>query len=804
MCRVDIWRNGDAMSVSSHDYRVTLRKTFFAGTAITALALLSACGGSGGRGPIVSTPTPVPAPAPAPAPTPPPTNFDTAELRRSDGPGFHGAVTAYSAGATGRGVTIGIVDSGIDRDSPEFAGRIDPLSADFAGNGDFNDVDGHGTQVALIAAAAKNNVGVHGIAYNATILALRADDQTNCTDMERDSDGCGYSSTAIAAGIDRAILANARVINLSLGGKGTAFSVRQAINRATSAGIVVIVSAGNEGDVNDDPEVDPSNPNRFAAGVQASGNGLVIIAGSVNEDRMISGFSNRAGSLASFYLTALGNRICCVYKDGELLVETDAQGRQLVSVVSGTSFSAPQISGAVALLAQAFPNLTGRQIVDLLLSTGDDAGAAGVDNIYGQGILNIARAFNPRGATSLAGTSVSVALSNATGTTSGPMGDAGQTRQSIETVILDSYARAYSVDLGNSLTSAPIENKLTPALAGGMRTMNALRGTSRIALTIAPDNDGSASSTPMSLSIGDARQAQVLAGSVVTQFSAKTAIGFGISRGADGLVASLQGKDEPASLIAQAPRSNFGFAKSSDNALAIRHQISDIGMTANMERGDALIRGYAAFDPAQYRPQRYRYTSSGIAFDKSWGGVKGSLGLTILDERETVLGGKFNAAFGGQGATTVFVDADGRFDLGHDWQAGAMWRQGFTRPRSGGALANGSQLVSTAFAFDIGRANIWAAGDSVFFRFSQPLRVSSGGLNLNLPSSYNYYSMQTDFSIQRFNLAPSGRELVSEIGYGRNIWGGALSANIFYRTDPGHYQSLSDDKGAAMRFTRQF
>ena len=66
---------------------------------------------------------------------------------------FHRAIPAYQAGASGRGVTLAIVDTGIDIDSPEFAGRISPASADVAGGGrSVNGEDDHGNQIALIAA----------------------------------------------------------------------------------------------------------------------------------------------------------------------------------------------------------------------------------------------------------------------------------------------------------------------------------------------------------------------------------------------------------------------------------------------------------------------------------------------------------------------------------------------------------------------------------------------------------------------------------------------------------------------------
>ncbi|MFM2370392.1 MAG: hypothetical protein RIS85_114, partial [Pseudomonadota bacterium] len=226
--------------------------------AMVALAFaLSGCGGGGG---VSSTPAPAPTPAPTPMPTPVPTptptpvSFDTAEYRRSDGPPLHGAITAWQAGATGRGTTIAIVDSGIDAVSPEFAGRISDASTDVVGSrGIGNADDDHGNQVALVAAAARNNTGVMGMAWDATIQMLRADTAGSCTE----SDGCTFSDTAIASGIDAALRAGARVVNLSLGGDPANAALRATVARATAAGLVVVVSAGNDGD-STEAGVDPA------------------------------------------------------------------------------------------------------------------------------------------------------------------------------------------------------------------------------------------------------------------------------------------------------------------------------------------------------------------------------------------------------------------------------------------------------------------------------------------------------------------------------------------------------------------
>ena len=109
-----------------------------------------------------------------------PSAFNTAEFRRSDGPAEHNAAVAWNAGRTGQGVTIAVIDTGIDNASPEFAGRLSSLSKDIAGSRPLTGVDDHATNVALVAGGARNSTGVVGMAYDSTIMALRRDSGGSC------------------------------------------------------------------------------------------------------------------------------------------------------------------------------------------------------------------------------------------------------------------------------------------------------------------------------------------------------------------------------------------------------------------------------------------------------------------------------------------------------------------------------------------------------------------------------------------------------------------------------------------------
>ncbi len=358
----------------------------------------------------------------------PAVNYDTAEYRRSASATGTNAIAAWEAGATGKGVTIGIIDSGISDPLGEFAGRISSASRDVTGQGrSVADLAGHGTAVSAIAAAARNDQGIVGIAHDATLAVMRAD-RDDC------ADGCRFSDNAIAAGVDAAVAAGAQVINLSLGGSSANATLRQAFARAANAGRVIVVAAGNDGAADADPLA--------LAALAAAGRDHVIVAGALGASGEIAGFSNRAGGAESNYLLAPGENIRSFDQTGSYYL------------YSGTSMAAPAISAAVALLAQAFPGLSAASMVDILLRSADDAGAAGTDSVNGRGLLNIGKAMAPSGSTTLAGTAIPVSMA-ASGSLGSAFGDGLSSAAGLARVpVTDAYGRAYTLNLARNLRHA--------------------------------------------------------------------------------------------------------------------------------------------------------------------------------------------------------------------------------------------------------------------------------------------------------------------------------------------------------------
>ncbi|NBC37867.1 S8 family serine peptidase [Novosphingobium sp. FSY-8] len=684
-------------------------------------------------------------------------------------------------------MTIGIIDSGLTTSNPEFSGRISSASADVAGSRGLTNADDlHGEMVALVAAGARDGTGVMGMAFNATIAAYRADTPGSCLS----TNGCSFADSAIATGINNAIAAGAKVINISLGGSSPNAAVISAVGRAASAGVVIVVSAGNDGGA----QVDD-----FAAALRAAGNGNVIIAGSVGTSNVISSFANRAGTESAWYLAALGEQICCEYANGVIKV-TSSGGSNYYTVYNGTSFSAPQIAGAVALLRQAFPNLSAAQAVQLLLTTATDAGTSGEDTTYGKGVLNIAAAFTAQGSTSIG--SSQMAMGDTSVVTSPAMGDA-ISAASLPTVMMDSYARAFNVNLASGMRAAQIMPRLTMALTARQESLSLAQG--RVSLAFTVDANGRNQGNPwrgaLRLSREDADASRVLAARMIAQLSARTRMGLAYSMGADGLVASLQGQDRPAFMIAANPLEDAGFARHGQTAFALRQDLGARwgglwGLTLSAERADGQIgapwRTTGMPDPMQRSDAVYRF---GAAADGHWGAWDAALGLSWMAEQRGVLGARLNPVFGAQGADSWFADASVGWRPMGDLRIGAGWRQGYTAIHAGTMLQSGSHLWSNGWVVDAALANALKPGDTFSIRVSQPLRVAAGGANLWLPLAYDYDTQTTTWGTQRLNLRPHGREIATELAWHLPLWGGSANANLFWRHNPGHYATLPVDRG---------
>ena len=263
---------------------------------------------------------------------------------------------------------------------------------------------------------------------------IRAD-VSDCSDP--DDKVCFYGSD-LARALDYAVRNGAKIINLSLGGEGPLGpSFEAALQRAINAGVVFAVASGNEAGAN------PEWPGRYASDPRFAGG--IIVTGAHDSADQIASFSNRAGGSQAWFLSAPGVQIY-----------TDCEGNSCW-VANGTSFASPAVAGALALLLEAFPNLSGKEAVEILLRTGRDAGDAGTDIVYGRGLLDIAQAFKPLGTMTspqAAGRAVQVAIEPGA-YVGGPFGDAMGRTNALSTIGYDEYDRLFRIDMGAAYRIAP-------------------------------------------------------------------------------------------------------------------------------------------------------------------------------------------------------------------------------------------------------------------------------------------------------------------------------------------------------------
>lgn len=300
-----------------------------------------------------------------------------------------GAPDAWEQG-TGDGITIAIVDSGVDLVHEDLADKVvaDVSCIGAAGDasrcrGSAEDDSGHGTHVAGIALAATGNGrGIAGVAPDADLMAVRV------LANECDDTGCHATGSPddVAAGIRWAADHGADVINLSLGG-GTVEDVEgcsfcDAVEYAWDAGAIPVVAAGN----------DSVLPASFAD------EHAVVVTATTRSDGRASYSGDAALFSARWPISAPGGEAETDPADcatggtpkGVLSTYWVAGRSNEYACLAGTSMAAPHVSGSLAILLGL--GRSPQAAVDRLLSTARDLGAQGPDDRFGFGRLDLARA----------------------------------------------------------------------------------------------------------------------------------------------------------------------------------------------------------------------------------------------------------------------------------------------------------------------------------------------------------------------------------------------------------------------------
>ncbi|MEO5975030.1 MAG: S8 family serine peptidase, partial [Ilumatobacteraceae bacterium] len=271
--------------------------------------------------------------------------------------------------STGVSVTVAIIDGG-SGPHPDLDANLDPGQSIINGDrtpgaADTGGDAGHGTHVAgIVAAVNGNGIGISGVAPNARLLPIRV----------FPADGGSSSSSDVGLAIRFAVDAGVRVINLSLGGPTESPQISSAIQYAVGKNILVVAAAGNE--------------KEFAAPSWPAADDNTIAVTAIDRNSNVAGFGQRGDYID---LSAPGVEILSTTPSNKPCgAVTEPAG---YGCGNGTSFAAPFVSGAAALLFSARPQITAAQVRFLLISTATDLGATGRDTTFGAGLINLPAAF---------------------------------------------------------------------------------------------------------------------------------------------------------------------------------------------------------------------------------------------------------------------------------------------------------------------------------------------------------------------------------------------------------------------------
>ncbi|MBB5954887.1 membrane-anchored mycosin MYCP [Saccharothrix tamanrassetensis] len=303
--------------------------------------------------------------------------------------------------ATGAGVKLAVIDTGVNANHPRLKGRV-------TGGGDYVetekggtfDCDGHGTEVAGIAAASKDDAtGFVGAAPEAEIIAFRqTSDHYHFEDPAKvDNRASAGKVRTLAEAIVAAVEAEAKVVNISLTAcepphepseqeRELQAAIHWAVNEKN---VVIVTAAGNIGKPEDGCSVQNDNQNIDNVNVVASPpwySDNVLSVASMSVTGVVSSFSVWGPWVS---VAAPGEDITTLDPAGQGLSNVRLDERGGANRIQGTSFASPYVAGVVALVRQRFPDLNARQVMERIKATAQHPGNPnGRDHKIGAGMIN--------------------------------------------------------------------------------------------------------------------------------------------------------------------------------------------------------------------------------------------------------------------------------------------------------------------------------------------------------------------------------------------------------------------------------
>ena len=658
--------------------------------------------------------------------------------------------------APGAGVTIGVIDSGIDDQHPIFEGKTIHKQFLFGVEQETGEEFSHGTAVASIAAGAQtdNPNAPHGVAWGAdlAVWAIPLGDPDNIYDPitleELAENDAGWVELFQPVFDWRDAGNQLDILNLSFGYEGLINQYAEEDLRANfSQAIAVLAQEGAAektilvwaaGNQNGDrcgagvPNCVDGQIEAVSVGIlpgllaymeELQGHSIAVVA--LHPDGgAIADFSNRCGIAADHCIAAPGDDVVVAFfgrESGEPGIRRYLPG-------GGTSYAAPMVSGGLAIMKQLFRDqLANEELVSRLFLTADSTGIYADRDIYGNGRMDLGAATSPVGVLDVPIT---------TGIATAAHASLASTGLRMGAAFGDGLAAAFDGDELMALDDfgAPFWYELD---------------------SFAATTDGPAMSARLRTFLGPGPGLAAVGG------------------GGPGLTAmGVSG-----SVLRMPTAAGNGHLALAEGAVAV-----------NAAEG----RGFSAmaFTTGPLRPAM---PAAGAAL--AWRPGELPLGLRAgwISERETMLGSLGTGAFGGLSAGTAFVGLDGSVGLG-GWRLGADGEFGMANPVAhGGMIREISALMTSTFAVHATRG--FGSAGSLSFSLSQPLRVENGWAALTVPSARTK-AREVVHRPLRADLAPGERQLDLAAQWNRALPLGELRLGAIWSHWPGHRDVLGPQVAA--------
>ena len=682
----------------------------------------------------------------------------------------------------GAGVTVGVVDSGVQLNHPSLNGQVRATYNAFTGGTDVTDQMGHGTHVSgLIAGTSAFGGLTEGVAPGAKLV------------MAKVFTTGGSSTWTIGQGIDWVVnVQKAPILSLSLG--SSAVSMQSNMQNAVAKGTLITAALGNNG------KATASWPAEFAKASWAKGQ--IIAVGALDAYNKRASFSNYDPTLANWTVFAPGVGVYSTYSTPTL------QSRY--AYMSGTSMATPIVAGQAALIKSNWNFLPASDVAQIIYQSAthlcNDVVAASVcaarktaDLVYGWGLINVAASLQPLGGLNVGtrtGESVnfsgSAMASSKAGLASGLTG--------VNSLAVDKFNRAFVVNLGSTVAAPAVRTLALPAAPAN--TVSA--GRVKLSAEYAPLN-----TLQGGQGLSDASSAVTLA---KMSFSIANERGTSYGFGTGGSAATFFGLQStglaPLSLSGEGSRFNAPYFDLADSA-------SHVGYGTTFKNGTVVRLGMLS-QAASVSSTLYELTApvaarslATVELHKAFNGITGVVTVGQLQETNSVLGMTGSGALAlGASPGTRFVTLAGSMPLWQKTTFSAMTTLGNTAAyeNTGASLIDSASASSTAaWSLGLAQKDVLRSGDALGLTMAMPLKTISGSMQISTAVAQSQVDGSLEYATQSVSLQPTGTEKDLELAYATPMsFGGKLTAMAQVKLQPGHDAQAPTQFGLGVRYLRTF